>query len=93
MKMITLRRVRDAAADRWLAEAVRSPDSAGNFAAMVTEATRVEVSAITIDRNPRTLKDIGYGSWGACAPLDSLVWIASYRIRKPSRERARKASN
>jgi hypothetical protein len=93
MKMITLRCVRDAAVDCWLAEAVRRPDDGGRFAAMLTETTRVEESAITIDRNPRTLKGIGYGSWGACAPLDSLVRMASYRIRKPSQERARKASN
>ena len=89
MKMITLRWVRGAAVDRWVAETIGG--AAGRFAAMAAERTRVDASAITIDRNPRTL--IGYGSLGACAPLDSLVRIDSYRIRKPSRERARKTGD
>ena len=85
MKMITLRWVRGAAVER--------ADSAGKFAAMVTEATRVEESAITIDRNPRTLNGIGNGSLGACAPLDSLVRIGSYRIRTVEGARAREAGD
>ena len=93
MKIITLRGVRGAAVDRWLAEAIGRPDTADRFAAMVTETTKAEETAIAIDRNPRTLTGIGYGSLGACARLGSLVRIGSYRIRKPSRERARKAGD